>query len=92
MIAGSSYCDRSALEKLTIGTCIELVAEPANPYDKDAIMLAHNGEKIGYIAKQDQHIFLIGLKLGRKMYGVITDIITEPHPTKYEYEIWIDRA
>ena len=22
--------------------------------------------------------------------GVITDIITEPYPTKYEYETWFD--
>lgn len=90
IIAGSSYCDKSALNKLAIGTYFELVAEPTNPYDKDAIMLVHDGEKIGYIAKQDKMAFVTCLKLKRKVYGVITNIITEPYPTKYEYETWFD--
>lgn len=90
IIAGSSYCDKSALDKLTIGTYFELVAEPTNPYDKDAVMLVHEGEKIGYIAKQDKLAFVTCLKLKRRIYGVITDIITEPYPTKYEYETWFD--
>jgi len=90
IIAGSSYCDKSALDKLTIGTYFELVAEPTNPYDKDAVMLVHDGEKIGYVAKQDRLPFVTCLRLKRKVYGVITDIITEPYPTKYEFETWFD--
>ena len=90
IIAGSSYCDKSALDKLTIGTYFELVAEPTNPYDKDAVMLVHDGEKIGYVAKQDRLPFITCLKLKRRVYGVITDIITEPYPTKFEFETWFD--
>lgn len=90
IIAGSSYCEKTALDKLTIGTYFELVAEPTNPYDKDAVMLLHEGEKIGYIAKQDKLAFVTCLKLKRNIYGVITDIITEPYPTKYEFETWFD--
>ena len=92
IIAGSSYCDKSVLDKLTIGTYFELIAEPTNPYDKDAVMLVYDGEKIGYIAKQDKMAFVTCLKLKRKIYGVITDIITEPYPTKYEFETWFDSA
>lgn len=90
IIAGSSYCDKSVLDKLTIGTYFELIAEPTNPYDKDAVMLVYEGEKIGYIAKQDKMAFVTCLKLKRKIYGVITDIIPEPYPTKYEFETWFD--
>ena len=90
IIAGSSYCEKVALDKLAIGTYFELVAEPTNPYDKDAVMLVHDGEKIGYIAKQDKLAFITCLKLNRKVYGVITNIITEPYPTKYEFETWFD--
>lgn len=90
IIAGSSYCEKTALDKLSIGTYFELVAEPTNPYDKDAVMLLHDGDKIGYIAKQDKLAFVTCLKLKRKIYGVITDIITEPYPTKYEFEAWFD--
>lgn len=90
IVAGSSYSDQAALDKLIVGSYLELVPEPTNPYDKDAIMLAHNGEKIGYIAKQDKLAFVTCLRLGRKMYGVITDIQFETYPTKYEYETWFD--
>ena len=92
IIAGSSYCEKSVLEKLTVGTYFDLEAEPTNPYDKDAVMLVHNGEKIGYVSKQDNAVFVTCLRLKRKVYGVITDIITEPYPTKYEYETWFDSS
>lgn len=90
IIAGSSYCDRSILDRLTVGTYFELAAEPNNPHDKDAVMLLYNGEKIGYIAKQDRLAFVTCLRLKRKVYGVITDIISEPYPTKYEFETWFE--
>lgn len=92
IIAGSSYCEKSALEKLTVGTYFDLEAEPANPYDKDAVMLVHDGEKIGYVSKQDNAVFVTCLRLKRKVYGVITDIIPEPYPTKYEFETWFDSS
>ena len=57
---------------------------------KDAVMLMYDGNKIGYIAKKDNTPFIICLRLNRKIYGVITDIITEQISTKYEFETWFD--
>ena len=90
IIAGSSYCDSGVLAKLTVGTYFDLVAEPDNPHNKDAVMLTLDGEKIGYIAKADKLAFVTCLKLKRKIYGVITDIKTDEFPTKYEFETWFD--
>ena len=92
IIAGSSYCDTAVLSRLQIGTCIELEAEPDNPYDKDAIKLLFEGDKIGYIAKADRPVFATCLKLGRKIYGVITNIIRENDITEYEYETWFESS
>lgn len=89
-IAGSSYCDKTVLESLKVGTYFELEAEPDNPYDKDAVKLTYNGQKIGYIAKQDHLAFVTCLKLKRNIYGVITAINADEHPTKYEFETWFD--
>ena len=88
IIAGSSYCDAEILERLQVGTYFEMESEPDNPHDKDAVKLTLNGEKIGYIAKSDRLPFATCLKLKRRVYGVITDIITEPFPTRYEFEAW----
>jgi hypothetical protein len=90
IIAGSSYCDPNVLAKLQIGTYFELSREPDNPHDPDAVVLTFEGEKIGYVAKDDLLPFTLSLNLGRKIYGVITDIITEDNFTKYEYETWFD--
>lgn len=92
IIAGSSYCDDSTLKKLSVGTYFDLVAEPDNPYDKDAVMLVFEGEKIGYIAKSDHLAFVTCLKLKRKIYGVITAIYMDSKPTKYEFETWFDQT
>ena len=89
-IAGSSYCDKTVLESLEVGTYFDLEAEPDNPYDKDAVKLTYNGQKIGYIAKQDHLAFVTCLKLKRNIYGVITAIKTDEHPAKYEFETWFD--
>ena len=90
IIAGSSYCDATVLEKLQIGTYFDLSREPDNIHDKDAVVLTLNGEKIGYVAKKDLTPFTVCLNLRRNIYGVITDIITENNFTKYEYETWFD--
>ena len=90
IIAGSSYCNKEVLERLTVGTYFELIAEPTNPYDKDAVMLVYEGEKIGYIAKQDKLAFVTCLKLKREIYGVITEIKPKSGIKQYEFETWFD--
>ena len=92
IIAGSYYCDVNILSKLKIGTYFDLEAEPDNPNDKDAVKLTYNGQKIGYIAKQDRLAFVTCLKLRRNIYGVITNIIQESGRTKYEFETWFDHT
>lgn len=90
IIAGSYYCDKAVLDMLEVGSHIDLEAEPDNPYDKDAVKLLFNGQKIGYIAKKDHMAFVTCLRLKRKIYGVITAIIEEDGQTKYEFETWFD--
>ena len=90
IIAGSSYCEKDVLERLSVGSYLEIIAEPTNPYDKDALMLMYEGQKVGYVSKEDKLPFVAAFSLGRKMYGIITDIITSSYPTKYEFEAWFD--
>ena len=78
--------------KVSVCICFDLKSEPDNPHDKDAVKLTLEGEKIGYIAKADRLPFVTCVKLKRKVYGVITDIITESFPTQYEFETWFDQS
>ena len=90
IIAGSYYFDKAVLDTLEVGSRIDLETEPDNPYDKDAVKLLLDGQKIGYIAKEDRMAFVTYLKLKRRIYGVITAIIEDEGQTKYEYETWFD--
>lgn len=91
IIAGSSYCE-SAGEKLKIGTYFDLIAEPENPFDSNAIMLVCDGEKIGYVPRKDTFAFTVSLKMKRNIYGVITGINENTVPTQYEFEAWFDMS
>lgn len=92
IIAGSSYCDRTILGRLNKGTYLDVVAEPDNPYDKDAVALLLDSKKVGYIAKKDHLAFVTCLKLNHKIYAVITDVLVDENQTKYEFETWFDNA
>ena len=88
IIAGSFYCDLNIIAQLSIGTYIDLIAEPDNPYDKDAVALYYQGNKIGYVSKSDVIPFVVCLKLQRSIYGVITDIRCREGRKEVEFETW----
>lgn len=88
IIAGSYYADQAAVEQLAVGIYFQLVAEPDNPHDKDAIALYYQGCRIGYVAKKDVLPFITCLKLKRSIYGVITDIKDTDGRKVFEYETW----
>lgn len=88
IIAGSYYADQATVEQLAVGTYFQLIAEPDNPHDKDAIALYYQGGRIGYVAKKDVLPFITCLKLKRTIYGVITDIQETNGRKFFEYETW----
>ena len=89
IIAGSDYCDKDILDTLSVGVYFDVSAEPDNPHDKDAVLLTYNGNKIGYAARQDKLPLVTCMRLGRRLYGVITDVTIRDGKVKYEYETWI---
>ena len=88
IVAGSYYADQATVEQLVVGTYFQLIAEPDNPHDKDAVALYYQGGKIGYVAKKDVLPFVTCLKLKRSIYGVITDIKDMDGRKVFEYETW----
>ena len=80
--------DATALSGVQIGSLIDFAAETDNPCDSKAIKLVCNGNKIGYVAKEDQAAIFTCVKLGCPVYGIVTDIHFEDGYIKYEYEAW----
>lgn len=51
-IAGFAYYDGLAvIQKLTVGKTVQLVAEPDNPYDAQAVAIYYKDYKLGYVPK-----------------------------------------
>ena len=92
IIEGSVHCDQAVISQLSVGDYLQLVAEPENPNSKDAIALYYQDTKIGYIAKRDLFPFVISLSLGRKIYGVLTDISEKHGQKELEYETWFSTS
>ncbi len=39
------------LKELKLGASLEMLAEPTNPYDSEAVVILYQGKKLGYIPK-----------------------------------------
>ena len=52
-IAGFQYWDGAlVLDRLKVGKALELVLEPGNPYDPDAVALYNEGSKLGFVPRE----------------------------------------
>ncbi|KAF0133966.1 MAG: hypothetical protein FD145_988 [Candidatus Saganbacteria bacterium] len=51
-------------QSVSIGDSVELTVEPNNQYDSNAIMIEHNGIKLGYINRAQLNAFNCWLKTG----------------------------
>ncbi|HFU3730027.1 TPA: HIRAN domain-containing protein [Streptococcus suis] len=51
-LAGFAYYDGlDVVEQLKLGISLDLLAEPTNPYDSEAVVILYQGKKLGYIPK-----------------------------------------
>lgn len=49
------YDGATVLSKMEAGSPVELILEPENPHDPDAIMIYFDGVKIGYVPRGETH-------------------------------------
>lgn len=70
------------LSKLTIGTEVNLVAEPHNAYDPNAVMVMFNGQKLGYIPKTMTQLVHIG---GLTKAKIVAFSATKWHEIQIEF-------
>lgn len=52
-IAGFQFWEGAlVLDRLKTGKALELVPEPGNPYDPDAVALYNEGSKLGFVSRE----------------------------------------
>lgn len=92
IIADSPYRDENAFDKLFIGAYLELDHESEEAVRSGAILLLHSGSVVGCVAESDRLALLTNLKLGRRIYAIISDIYRGGGKNEYEYEAWFDTS
>ncbi len=52
------------------------------------VKLMYKGNPVGLLSEEDSFPIILCLRIGRKLYGVITDVKTDDQKTKIEIELW----
>lgn len=90
-LAGFQYHEGEALwSQMSAGNRLELVREPANPYDANAIRIDWNGRKLGYIPRIQNQAAARLLDEGARLEALIGRLETHSNPwNRMEVEIWL---
>ena len=75
-VAGVTFDNRQRLiRRMSVGERVSLVRDPANPYDKNAIMVINsNGEQIGFISKELASTMAINMDSGVNFVATVSNI------------------
>ena len=87
-IAGLQYYDVLEIWKsLKIGDLVDLIPEPENRYDPNAVMVAYNGKQLGYLPRsENRHIAKI-LNAGLNPYEARIQSLYQDNPMYERIEI-----
>ncbi len=87
-IAGLQYYEvLEVWKKLEIGQELSLVPEPENRYDHNAVMVAFEGKKLGYLPRsENRHVAKI-LNAGHKPYVALIQSLYSEKPMYERIEI-----
>lgn len=89
IIERTDCADPAVLSALTVGTYVDIMAEPTASRGKSAVALFLQGERIGYVPDFDTLMFVTPFRLNRRAYGVITEVIGEVPLARYQFEAWL---
>ncbi len=69
------YINREEVfDKIKVKDKLQLFREPKNKYDKKAIVVKRNNEKIGYVPRKDNYVLSHLLDNGKGLYGIVESI------------------
>ena len=89
-LAGFQYhAAQSLWSELHVGDRLDLIREPENPYDNNAIRVEWNGEKLGYIPKKENAKLAEQMDLGIDLNARISKLNAYAKP-KYRLEFEVE--
>ncbi len=91
-LAGFRYHAAADLwDELRVGDALELIREPDNPHDAQAVSVAWRGRKLGYVPRRENGALAWGLDRGERLQARISRLASHPNPARrIEFEVFIE--
>ena len=91
-LAGFRYAEAARVwPQLREGDALELVREPDNPYDANAVRVDWQGHKLGYVPRRENAAIAWGLDRGAPLRARVSRLAQHPNPARrIGFEIYIE--
>ena len=88
-LAGFRYGEAAALwPMLRQGDALDLVREPENPFDANAVRVEWRGHKLGYVPRRDNATLAWGLDRGMRLHARVSRLAEHRNPARrIEFEV-----
>jgi hypothetical protein len=91
-LAGFRYAEAAeAWPQLKVGDALELVREPDNAHDPNAVRVEWRGRKLGYVPRRANAALAWGLDRGSRLRARVSRLQEHPNPARrIEFEVYIE--
>ena len=91
-LAGFRYAEASQVwSELRIGDPLELVREPDNPHDRNAVRVDWRGRKLGYVPRAENEALAWAMDRGERVTARISRLQEHPNPRlRIEFEVLVE--
>lgn len=91
-LAGFRYGEAAAVwPSLQQGDALDLVREPDNPHDANAVRVDWRGRKLGYVPRRENAAVAWGLDRGAPLRARVSRLVEHPNPARrIGFEIYIE--
>jgi hypothetical protein len=90
-LAGSQYYAMEAFwSEIKVGDALELVREPENPHDRNAIRVVWRGHQLGYVPRAQNRAVASAIDAGERLSARVSALSDNKNPWKrLAFEVFI---
>ena len=91
-LAGFRYAEAGQVwSELRLGDPLELVREPDNPHDRNAVRVDWRGRKLGYVPRTENEALAWAMDRGERVTARISRLQEHPNPRlRIEFEVLVE--
>lgn len=91
-LAGFRHAEAEAVwPEVRVGDALQLVREPGNAYDENAVRVEWHGHKLGYVPRRDNAALAWALDRGEVLHARISRAEWHPNPARrIAFEVFVE--